>query len=96
MFHSFPICYQSFLFSHRYILGLKRQTKKKKTCNIYVTKEKSDCGQSNDGQLPGFLKITINGIIAAYLYGCVTFSVGFSILYGEPSNPNTVQMSRNH
>ena len=28
MFHSFLICYQSFLFSHRHKLGLKRKIKK--------------------------------------------------------------------
>ena len=39
---------------------------------------------------PRFLKVTINGITAAYLYGCVTSSTGFRILYGDPSQPNTV------
>ena len=41
-------------------------------------------------------KVTINGIIAAYFYGCVASSTGFRILSGDPSQLNTVLMSRNH
>ena len=37
MFHSFHNCCQSFSFSHRHKLGLKRQMKKK--CKIYVAKK---------------------------------------------------------
>ena len=43
-----------------------------------------------------FLKVTINGIIAAYLCGCVVSSTGLRILYGDPSQPNSVLKSRNH
>ena len=43
-----------------------------------------------------FLKVTINGIIAAHFYGCVASSTGFMILSGDPNQPNTVLMSRNH
>ena len=40
MFHSFHNCCQSFLFSHRHKLGLKRQMKKKKQkFKIYVAKK---------------------------------------------------------
>ena len=39
-----------------------------------------------------FLKVTINGIIAAYFYGCVASSTGFMILSGDLSQPNTVLM----
>ena len=40
MFHSFHNCCQSFLFSHRHKLGLKRQMKKKmQKCKIFVTKK---------------------------------------------------------
>ena len=40
-------------------------------------------------------KVRINGIIAAYLYGCVASSVGLRILYGDPSQPNTVFKVKN-
>ena len=43
-----------------------------------------------------FLKVTINGIIAAYICGCVASSTGFRILIDDPSQPNSVLMSRNH
>ena len=37
-------------------------------------------------------KVTITGIIAAYFYGCVALSAGFRIIFGDPSQPNTVLM----
>ena len=37
-----------------------------------------------------FLKATIDGIFAAYMYGCVASSTGLMILYGESSQPNSI------
>ena len=34
--------------------------------------------------------------IAAYFYGCAASSTGFRILSGDPSQLNTVLISRNH
>ena len=44
MFHSFNNCCQSFLFSHRHKLGLKRQMKK--NARYLWQRNKNDCGQS--------------------------------------------------